>query len=530
MRRAAHSAVVLLLLALASRAHALPEETWVVAIGNNRGDSLDVQLLYAERDAREFGDVLRSAGHVASDRVRLLVDESAATVRRALQDVNAAIAAQRAASPQPTALVVFYSGHADASSLHLRGGPLAFDELRSLVQSSPVVTRLLIVDACRSGALTRVKGMHDGPEFSINLTEAVGAEGMAIISSSTAGESSQESDRLRASFFSHHLINALRGAADGNSDGRVTLSEAYAYTYEQTLRSSGRTLSLQHPTYAYDLKGSGDLVLTSFSEHGQSAGRIRLAEAGMYLITEAKESGAVVAELTSTRDRALISLPRGRYFVQQRGSDEYREYQADLLPERDVDLKALRYRSVRYDRLVRKGGGARRLVHGLTVLVGARGEFLAGEGPTANPLVGYSMDLPWFSVQLRLRATSVRSLAIDGALPRRRDEVALGLALQRFVDLPGLSVAFGLLFEGTYLQQSFDTTWRRAESRRSLGMSFGALFALERHLAKGLALRAEGGPLALLIERGAVENGVQVSTALGATATWWAAGGILWRH
>jgi uncharacterized caspase-like protein len=76
-------------------------------------------------------------------------------------------------------------------------------------------------------------------------------------------ESSQESDRLRGSFFSHHLVNALRGAADRNGDGRITLAEAYEYTHAQTLRASVQTVSLQHPTYAYDVKGSGDPLLTT---------------------------------------------------------------------------------------------------------------------------------------------------------------------------------------------------------------------------------------------------------------------------
>ena len=141
--------------------------------------------------------------------------------------------------------------------------------------------RLLVVDACRSGAVTRVKGVRKIPEFAIKLEDRVEAEGTAMISSSTAGESSQESDRLRASFFSHHLVNALRGAADRNGDGRVTLSEAYAYSYAQTLRSSGQTLQLQHPTYAYDVKGSGDLVLTTLSGAEHNLGRLRLADASI---------------------------------------------------------------------------------------------------------------------------------------------------------------------------------------------------------------------------------------------------------
>jgi hypothetical protein len=56
------------------------------------------------------------------------------------------------------------------------------------------------------------------PELSLPLDKHVGAAGTAILSSSTADETSQESDRLRGSFFSHHLVNALRGAADRDGD------------------------------------------------------------------------------------------------------------------------------------------------------------------------------------------------------------------------------------------------------------------------------------------------------------------------
>jgi hypothetical protein len=59
---------------------------------------------------------------------------------------------------EPAVLVVFYSGHADALALHLGGGALALERLEQLVRGSAATLRLLIVDACRSGALTRSKG------------------------------------------------------------------------------------------------------------------------------------------------------------------------------------------------------------------------------------------------------------------------------------------------------------------------------------------------------------------------------------
>ena len=99
-----------------------------------------------------------STGGVSSRRTVMLLGEDASTVRRALQEVNAAIRAQAGAG-HSTALVVFYSGHADATALHLGGTELPLEELKTLVEGSPAGVRLLVLDACRSGAVTRVKGV-----------------------------------------------------------------------------------------------------------------------------------------------------------------------------------------------------------------------------------------------------------------------------------------------------------------------------------------------------------------------------------
>ena len=528
MRNALSLFASLISLLWGAQVYALPDESWLIVVGNNRGDADEIQLLYGERDAREFAEVLRTQGNIASDRVRILIDESAETVRRALVSVNAGLRA-RSADGKTTALLVFYSGHADAESLHLRGTRLPIEELRGLVSGSPATMRLLVVDACRSGAVTRVKGVRSVPEFAIKLEDRVEAEGTAMISSSTAGESSQESDRLRASFFSHHLVNALRGAADRNGDGRVTLSEAYAYSYAQTLRSSGQTLQLQHPTYAYDVKGSGDLVLTTLTGAEHNLGRLRLADASMYLVTEERESGAVVAELTTTRNQGVIALPRGKYFIQRRGSYEFREYQIELVPGQEVDLASLPYRSVRYDQLVRKRGGARTSVHGLNLLLGGRGEILAGQGPTPNVLLGYAADLPWLTVGTRLRGSTASLVSIDGGLASRQYELGLSAVLQRYVDLPWFSLAFGVAIEGTWYTQRFAPTLRQVQPRSSFGIGFSALFALERQMFRGVGLRLEGGPSASLLNQAVLMNGAELTAQTRSVFTWWLAGGGIWR-
>lgn len=517
------------LLAAARPALALPPDTWVLAIGNNRGDGEDGQLLYAERDARAIADVLRTDGRVSSDRVRLLLDEPADTVRRTLREIHAAIAAQKQASAQQTALVIYYSGHADADALHLRTSRLPIQELRDLLSGSPALLQLLVVDACRSGAVTRVKGVQPAPEFVIQLGGPHNAEGLAIISSSTAGEWSQESDRLRGSFFSHHLLNALRGVADRNGDGRVTLVEAYEYAYSQTLRSTGRTLSLQHPTYSYAVKGSGEIVLTTPGDHGGNTGRLRLAAPSLYLITEEREGGAVVAEVATARRHVLLNLPRGRYFVQERDTDEFREYKVSLDSDHEVALESLPYGSVRYDRLVRKRGGRSSRAHGIELLAGVQGAMLAGDGATPSWLVGYRVDLPWLSTGVRLRGTSARVLSLDPDQPRWHHGVALGVLLSRYVDLPWFSFSFGLEIEASYHLQTFDDSPRQLPRRQSLAIGFLGLLAMERPLFRGLALRIEGGPLALVFPQAEIASGAQVGGALSSTVTGFAAAGLVWR-
>jgi uncharacterized caspase-like protein len=89
--------------------------------------------------------------------------------------------------------------------------------------------------------------------------------GEALLTSSTSDELARESDALRGSFFTHHLVSGLRGAADQSKDGRVTLAEAYDYAYAKTVTQAEGG---QHPTFKYDLAGRGDVVLTALADAG----------------------------------------------------------------------------------------------------------------------------------------------------------------------------------------------------------------------------------------------------------------------
>ena len=164
---------------------------------------------------------------------------------------------------------MYYSGHADGDALHLGGTRLDLVELRDVTAGSSAEARVLVVDSCRSGALTRVKGGRPVPNFEITLDSPPRAQGFAILTSSAAGEDAQESDQLRASIFTHHLISGLLGAADRDHDGRVTIDEAFEYSSERTLAATASSLpGPQHPTYRLEIGGRNDLIL---SEPGRAA-------------------------------------------------------------------------------------------------------------------------------------------------------------------------------------------------------------------------------------------------------------------
>lgn len=284
---------------------------FAVLIGNNAGEPDEPDLRYAESDAARMAEVLLELGGFSGEDVVVLRGQGPAAVRRALRAVDQRIAAR--AREAEVVLLVYYSGHADASALHLGAERLALAELERLVRGSAAVVRLLLVDSCRSGALTRTKGGERRPGFSIDLDERLAAQGVIVLTSSTATEDAQESDELRGSFFTHYLVSGMLGAADQSGDGTVNLNEVYRYAYENTLRASSRTLAgTQHPSYRYSLSGHGDLVLTWLRAHGDRRGWFSFPEGRSYLVLEKDADGPVVAEVGLWDRRRAISVREGQ--------------------------------------------------------------------------------------------------------------------------------------------------------------------------------------------------------------------------
>lgn len=500
------------ILALSSIAGSASAQTYVVAVGNDFGRADEPELRYAERDAERVAAVLRELGRVRPEHELVLRGADASELRTALLRTNATLRREK----DRTALVVYYSGHAGAEGLHLGDTTMGFEELKAIVEASPARIRVLILDSCRSGGITQVKGVRPTEPFAIRLEDRIDVEGFAIITSSAESEDSQESDGLQASFFTHHLVNGLKGAADGDGDQRVSLQEAYTYAYRETLRSTGRTLTLQHPTYSYDLEGKGDFVLTYLADGKGRFGTLAVTEPGTYLVHAGTASGAITAEVRVDEGGTRLLLAPGRYFVQRRARTSYREYELRVERDRVVQLDALPYRDIRYARLLRKGGGAATVVHGLLAGSEVRGSLLDGYTATPSAILGYTLDLTEVTVGLQGRVGFAQSTdGVDAGML----ELGLRVRGDRYFDFEPFSLSIGVFVEGSLLQQRFRTTGL-APDRDAGVLGLGLAVGLERAFGPW-SLRLEGGPVSFVLRRAVIDAGAAVGDELRTPLTGW---------
>jgi hypothetical protein len=337
----------------APAASPLPLRRFALVAGVNDGGRDRVPLRYARSDAEHVARVLERLGGISRDDEILLLDADDAALRAAFRAIEARIQAVRAT--HRAELVLYYSGHSDEQGLLLRGTHLPYPELRRWLESVDAQVRIAIVDSCSSGALTRHKGGQRAAPFLVDTSTVV--KGHAILTSSAADEASQESDRIGASFFTHFLVSGLRGAADANLDGKVTVNEAYQFAFAETLARTERTRSgAQHPTYDIQLVGSGDVVVTDL--RGTDATLVfPEAAAGRFFVRD--RDGRLVAELRKVRGRPVeLGVESGAYRVVRDDGERLGEARLTLARGGRATVPVEGLAAVGRERAAVRGGGA----------------------------------------------------------------------------------------------------------------------------------------------------------------------------
>ncbi len=468
-------------------AAAAPVQRYAVVIGADHGQAGEEPLRFAEEDAARVARVLTDLGDVRAEDLVLLRGPSATRVEEVLDGLAQRIA-RDAEADADTVLFVYYSGHADAASLHLGTSELPLGTLKGAVEAVPVDLRVLVVDACQSGELTRLKGVVPAEPFTIEVDDRLDSEGMAIVTSSSPGEDAQESDRLRGGVFSHHLVSGLQGAADQSGDAKVTLSEAFQYARTQTIRSTSRARFVQHPTYDYDLRGEADLVLTRMATD-ERLGQLVLGDEGTWLVFHARRDGELQAEVNVAEGGQLV-LPPGDYLVRRRETASVREAEVHLSAGESVLVQARDMAAVPYGQTVRRGLAEERSAWAVTAGGGVVGPTVPGIAPGPLLAIGARLDLEPLSVGLQVHGARQGSSNASLAMTQHRGGVDLQLVKR--VDVGPVAPGIGVRLGGDVLAQSFDSLGE-APARQGIVGRVGPWLGLDLALSQRTALSLSGG-------------------------------------
>jgi hypothetical protein len=320
-------------------------ERRALVLGENEGAGADAPLSFAETDAELTGRTLLEVGAVDAAHLVVLKAESLEAVRARLR----AFAQESAADDE---VLVFFSGHGGADGLHVRGDVWPWSDVRKELARLPARLVIAFFDACFSGALFTAKGLTREAPLSLSLLEG-GGRGRFWVSSSGANELSYESLRIQGSPFSAALRTGLRGAADADRDGQVTLPELYDFVYRRTVASTlSSPTGPQHPVQSSELQSAGEVVLVR-SKAGPQAKVSGWSRGGRCYLLDAKEL-EVLAELASRTEQ--VQLPPGEYAVRCVWDDQL--WSARVRLEGDTSLDTLTFQKGPAPAQLAKGAGA----------------------------------------------------------------------------------------------------------------------------------------------------------------------------
>jgi hypothetical protein len=488
-------------------------ERFALVVGANHGGSERPALRYAVTDAERFARVLTELGGVRPESAILLRQPKLGELEAALDELRTRVGAARDGAGR-TELLVYYSGHADDKGLLLGEDRYSYRSLRDRLDQVPADVRIAVLDACASGAITRIKGGRPQPPFLVD--ESADMRGHAILTSSAATEAAQESDRIRGSYFTHYLVSGLRGAADLSGEGKVTLNEAYQFAFGETL---GRTVETkggaQHPSYDINLSGTGDVVMTDLR---QTSATLVIGETvdGRCFVRNARDE--LVVELYKPLGRTVeLGLEPGVYEVHVERQAAALVAKPQLADGGRVVLDASQFVATTREATQRRGGpagpplavaGRHRLDlrfgmfepsagSGAAVVAGESVSFLGGLRYTHFLAENLALTIGVHS----LAATSGTAVGVAGVNVGESAVVAVPLGL-RFSPLPGdlrtrsvkpyLDVSLGPVIGAA---SGTSVSGRGTYSGESVEARIGGLVGggVDFHLSRGFSLGVSAG-------------------------------------
>jgi uncharacterized caspase-like protein len=231
---------------------------WAVVIGVSKYQTPDMDLKFADKDAKFYYDYLLSpsGGNVSKDNSILLLNEEA-TRERIIKEINdkcnrsfdddlIILYLACHGMPEPVGDEIYFLSY-DAKPDNLAGTAVSQTDIMKALSHSRAQKKIWIADACHSaGDILNVRGNRSYLLNKMLLEIATAGEGLALFAASSASEFSQENEKWGGGHgvFTYYFLEGLKGAADMDNDGIITIRELYNYVYAKVNED---TNGQQHP-------------------------------------------------------------------------------------------------------------------------------------------------------------------------------------------------------------------------------------------------------------------------------------------
>lgn len=230
-------------------------DLYAVVVGVSRYENSRVPALkFSVRDAKDFAEFLKSQKKLFRNiHLTLLTDEQATD-----KEVKKHLWYRLRKAGRNDTVILFFSGHGsddpnipgafffltyEADPDYLQATAINMTGLEFL-QRLDTQRVVLIADTCHAGGFSVQGSRNVRGALNEFVEKFKDSEGRVILTSARADQISLEKSDIGNGVFTYYLIKGLKGEADGNKDGVVSLREAYEYVYEKT---KNETKGIQHP-------------------------------------------------------------------------------------------------------------------------------------------------------------------------------------------------------------------------------------------------------------------------------------------
>ncbi len=352
------------LLLILSLSAILCAERYAILVGNSRGGHGYSTLKYVKNDILSVKNVFNEFCNFKEANILTLVNKSPEDLLTNLDMVKNKIDG----NSKVAMFVFYYSGHADAEHLLMGNQVYPLSLLKKRLREMNSQINIAIFDACQSGSFTRLKGGVLQAPFLFKEESKI--EGQIVLYSSSANEYSQESDLYKNSIFTFHFVNALRGCGDMSGDRKITLSEAYHYSYNHTVSSTMHSVSgVQHPGYQFKIQGEGKVIISDVNIRNSGIVLSKHLEGTILVLNRERN---IVTELEKEPTSELtIALNPGTYEVINNRKGTIFKSMARVNTRVLTRIKIEQFKRIRSMPVYSKGGTKRPFLVGLTLSGGA---------------------------------------------------------------------------------------------------------------------------------------------------------------